>query len=287
MFSMIIMLVSCKSSSNESSVYGKMPVAENNTDSDIINQNETEETSSYSIEIVVEPSLYYDYINPFSDGMAMVAKQDSDYSVTYGFINEKGEEVIPLEFTNAYNFSEGLAAVKYKGGNAAYIDKGGNEVIKSFIGEAYSFREGLALVVDRSNEFVGYIDKLGNRVIDLSKYINDRSILYGGQVYLFAGYFSEGRAYIFNEKTSKYGYIDKTGKVVIDYKYEDAEDFKEGLACVRKDGKYGYIDKDGTLVIPYMYDDKAYFHDGYARTILNNEIIYIDKNGKKSWNQML
>lgn len=27
MFSMIIMLVSCKSSSNESSVYGKMPVA--------------------------------------------------------------------------------------------------------------------------------------------------------------------------------------------------------------------------------------------------------------------
>ena len=66
------------------------------------------------------------------------------------------------------------------------------------------------------------------------------------------------------EKNDKYGFIDKTGKVVIPLEYDDAwnfkeglaqYDFKEGLAKVKKDDKWGRIDTTGKVVVPLKYDD--------------------------------
>ena len=72
----------------------------------------------------------------------------------------------------------------------------------------------------------------------------------------------------------KWGFIDKFGKVVIPFIYEDASDFDEGLASVRRDGKYGFIDKSGRTIIPFIYNNvKIGFHDGIA--------IVGDKNGKQ------
>ena len=46
-------------------------------------------------------------------------------------------------------------------------------------------------------------------------------------------------------KKGKYGYIDKNGKVVIPLKYEDAHNFKEDMAAVKSNGKWGFIDITG------------------------------------------
>jgi hypothetical protein len=44
---------------------------------------------------------------------------------------------------------------------------------------------------------------------------------------------------------SKYGFIDNTGKTVIPLKYDDADNFSEGIARVQLNGETRYIDKQG------------------------------------------
>jgi hypothetical protein len=78
----------------------------------------------------------------------------------------------------------------------------------------------------------------------------------------------------------KHGYIDETGKEVIPFKYDEAEDFSEGIALVRLNDKFGYIDKTGKEIIPLKYDDAFNFFGGLARVILNDKQFYIDKTGK-------
>ncbi len=49
----------------------------------------------------------------------------------------------------------------------------------------------------------------------------------------------------------KWGYIDECGKVVIECEYDNAWDFSEGLAWVKKDGEWGVVDKTGKKVIEF------------------------------------
>jgi hypothetical protein len=43
---------------------------------------------------------------------------------------------------------------------------------------------------------------------------------------------------------------------------EDAVEFKERLAAVKKDGKYGFVDKTGNVNIPFKFDNAGYFSEG-------------------------
>jgi hypothetical protein len=73
-----------------------------------------------------------------------------------------------------------------------------------------------------------------------------------------------------------------TGKVVIPFDYESAEEFKEGLAAVRKNKKYGFINREGKLVIDYKYDlVLRNFDRGRARVKLNGKEVTINKKGEE------
>ena len=89
------------------------------------------------------------------------------------------------------------------------------------------------------------------------------------------------------EKDGKYGFVDKSGKVVIPFIYDWANDFKDGLAMVVKDGKdadsnneYGFVDKSGKVVIPLIYDGAGNFKDGLAKVSKSGKYGFIDKSGK-------
>ena len=64
------------------------------------------------------------YADYFSEGIACVKKDGK-----WGYINTKGEEVIPFEYEEAKLFSEGLAPVK-KDGIWGYVDMKGNDTFK-------------------------------------------------------------------------------------------------------------------------------------------------------------
>ena len=66
-------------------------------------------------------------------------------------------------------------------------------------------------------------------------------------------------------KREKWGFINKKGQLVIEGKYEEAKNFKEGLAAVRLDKAWGFISKKGKLMIPNQYQEVNDFSDGLAR----------------------
>lgn len=104
-----------------------------------------------------------------------------------------------------------------------------------------------------------------------------------GQTYSIIYSFYEGRATVKKGDlyTGTWGYIDENGTEVIPCVYEDASDFSEGLAAVKRDGKFGFIDKNGKVVIPFIYNFAASFNEGLAAVSNENDKFgYIDKTGK-------
>ena len=80
----------------------------------------------------------------------------------WGFINTKGEVVIPMIYEKAMGFREGLAPVRQRG-KWGYIDRQGRMVIGAGFEDARRFRMGIAEVVIGGK--VAYIDKSGNLVV--------------------------------------------------------------------------------------------------------------------------
>ncbi len=143
--------------------------------------NSTSTTTSAEKSLATNAATTSKKIDPKNyDGPLFPAIKDGKY----GFIDTKGNFVIPPTFTSAQEFSEGMAAV-YVGGRAfiessiyrgrtyqnispeggkwGYIDRTGEIKIPPQFGEAKQFSEGLALVAgDEGGEGpVGFIDTQG------------------------------------------------------------------------------------------------------------------------------
>ena len=85
---------------------------------------------------------------------------------------------------------------------------------------------------------------------------------------------------------NKWGFVDKNGVEVVPCKYDEVNDFHEGMAKVSLNGKFGYIDKSGKVIIPLKYDEISIlatqndFHEGLAAVCVNRKFGFIDKSGK-------
>ena len=106
----------------------------------------------------------------FDDGMMGVRRSKGAYQ--YGFVDQTGKLVIPLQYSEVKRFTEGLAPVSRTRDSGwdlwGYIDKTGKEVILCIYQLADNFSEGLATVEILSEDDgykYGYIDKTGKVVI--------------------------------------------------------------------------------------------------------------------------
>lgn len=154
----------------------------------------------------------------------------------WGFLDEKGYEVIPHTFDQAKDFSEGLAAVRL-GSKYGYIDGKGNFVIPLRFDQAFSFKNGLAKVVCDGLE--GVITEDGKTVI---------SCKYQDIEFNFRDNVIKAR------QGNRYGYINFSGKTLIPFDYESIGVFDEnGAALVRKDGKYGFVSLSGKEILACEY----------------------------------
>jgi hypothetical protein len=138
------------------------------------------------------------YVYTFSEGLAVIGKGGR-----YGFIDDRGREIIKPQYDDAWFFVEGLARVRIRD-KWGYIDKQNNVVIKPQYDDASDFQEGLAYVKVDGN--YGFIDKSGKMVI-APRFREVGQFKYG-----LAPYGSE-RIVPFGEGT-KWGYINRAGKVV-------------------------------------------------------------------------
>jgi hypothetical protein len=63
------------------------------------------------------------------------------------------------------------------------------------------------------------------------------------------------------------GFIDRQGKWAIPPQFDLAESFSEGLAKIKDrhtPGRFGFIDKTGKIVIPCQFQTASYFSEGLA-----------------------
>ncbi len=72
------------------------------------------------------------------------------------------------------------------------------------------------------------------------------------------------------------------GKRMTSIDFDYISGFSEGLACVAKYGHgYGFVDEQMHFVIPMIYEDAEDFKDGRAKVKRNGEWYFIDKTGKE------
>lgn len=227
----------------------------------------------------------------------------------WGYINKKGEWVIPPQFKNARSFSEGLAAVQLSRKRFAFIGSDAKAALEFEADAAGDFHEGLALVA--KNGKCGYINRRGIFVIP--------------QDYIFDGYhYSSDGAIPVKIKTDKPGdpswiLIDQLNHPIFKSKFYGATEAGDKLAAIcialknepppGSDPKikgqpvtgsvestetvkapklrWGYIDTNGNYALQPQYLNASTFSEGYASVAIANPnnpdskcaYTYIDQKG--------
>lgn len=154
----------------------------------------------------------------------------------WGYINRTGAYAIPLNYTHAKDFSDGLAAVE-ENGKWGFIDPTGKMVIPAQYDEAKYFNSGICVVAKDKKWF--YIDKKGTVVSTppTEKYYD----------------FEDGIAFF--KMGDKVGIINTKGVIVLNPIYESIKSFEGNYARVKQNGKWGVIDKTGKVIVEPAYDD--------------------------------
>jgi hypothetical protein len=202
--------------------------------------------------------MYYKYVHPFKDGLAVVLLDKM-----YGVINKSGNYVIEPKY--------------------------------SFIGAPRCGRMIFEVVEDKEDKdsimpvnhrkLQGIVSYDGTVILEPSTTILDPS-----------GYSDDMLG--FTAPDGKRGFLDLEGKVAIPAIYDSTMVFNEGLCAVMQKLKkkvpnpelkrgwshrtykmWGVIDKKGRAIIPFNYDYISSFSEGMAPARHNGAWTYIDTSG--------
>jgi WG repeat protein len=244
-------------------------------------------------QMVIEPKNGQTRYQGFHEGLAKFT------GAGWGFIDSTGQDVIPAQFVETGNFSEGLAFVRATHKDRyGYLDRTGRLVIPYRFKYATDFREGLAVVI-LVGDLYGFIDRTGKVVLQ-------------SKAWQGVDHFSEGLALVRVSVTTnrmyrgqtdlQYGFIDRSGKFVIAPRFEYVQSFSEGRALfrVRDDdrrsykthhsdrsnswGNAGFIDAQGQVVIQPKFVGAKNFSEGLAAVAIRSAGDktlwgYIDRQG--------
>ena len=255
----------------------------------------------------------YDDANDFVNGLAKVGKKTaaSGSTILYGFIDKKGNEIIPLVYPSANLglFQFGLIKAKDTETNRfGYYDKTGKWVLQPTYLDATNsdhlgglwvkMTDGKYHYITKTGKDFGAIDSKGEKyyffgdqdytiyedtespyvLLDKTgkviKVIDDCDGIYS---------FSDGIAGYKSKSTGKYGFLDFNGNKIIPGEYDGFSAFINGISKVSKtkDGKTknGYIDNKGNVIVPIVYESAQNFRDGWGIIKKDSNYFFVDKNG--------
>lgn len=157
----------------------------------------------------------------------------------------------------------------------AFIDKEGKLASKFSEFSLEGFYDEYCVVQDK-NGLKGLINTRGEFVIPC-KY----SIIANG---------SSDEKYVMITSDDKFGFAKKaTGQIVIPCIYEMTDAyytfrFNEGVVPAKKDGECGFINEHNQIVIPFVYDDASEFSEGFAVVKRYGKYGYVDRYGHDTFN---
>ena len=205
----------------------------------------------------------YDYVEPFSEGLAMVVKNDK-----VGFITKVGQVKVDFNFDDALPFSEGCAVVEVSE-KFGMINRQGEFIISpeyEFLGDLKN-----GLIPFEKDGLYGYFDKKGQMKI--------------------APIFDE--AYNFKDSIAKvsinnnWGIINVEGKYVFDPVYQFVVELKTNRFALQIDDAWGLLNINKDTVLNFIYDDISISSDEYFMVTVNDSFNFTNNAGelllKKSW----
>jgi WG repeat protein len=220
----------------------------------------------------------YDWIHPFSEGVAAVSVKGQSPRCTldarlYGLIDTSGKYVLQPEYCYVGASDNGWIRVVYENhglsdAGVGFVDRAGRQLIAKLPYEfaADGFRGPLLPV--RSGGLWGFVDRTGREVV-APRYDDVSSA-------------SDGLARV--RLKGKYGFVDASGKLAIPLQYDVVANFDNGIACVNNGGKNGFIDRTGKLVIEVPFDRewscRWYFSEGLLPASQNGKWGYVDRQGR-------
>jgi hypothetical protein len=228
--------------------------------------------------------IRYSSINTFNNGLSLVElNQTGSYPGSYGYINQKGEPIIP--FKNKYvrtptDFSEGLLLNPYSS-NIQFYDSTGKIVLSLddfFENLDEKFQNGLF----RVRKIIS--DGKGNKKYE-EGYINKKGV--------FLPFRKEWSLPIFNNNyelitgtNNKFGIIDINFKLKLDTKYDLIFGFLGDYEFDQKVINDGYLYFNfpySSYVTPKREISKPikYVLNNIIRVEQNGEIFYVDINGNE------
>jgi hypothetical protein len=165
------------------------------------------------------------------------ARQDGRYA----FFDERGRQLSDFEFEAVDRFSGGRCAVRREG-VWRYVDSALREIFRIPFRSCGTFHNGLAVVYDRALEY-HYVDPRGKTVLR-----NNATL----------GTCGEGLVPFRNEIDAPFGYKRRTGGWALKPRYLSAGDFAEGLAVVKTSGgatpQHAFITPAGTVRVRTSWD---------------------------------
>jgi len=212
-----------------------------------------------------------------------------------GFIDMKGNVVIPLRFADVGAFDHGIARAAVVRPDApkedlaaglerepgtiiwGLIDRQGKWVVKPQFGDLRGFHEDLAAAMEapppRIQETAEGPRKWG--------FINRNGLWVIKPQFDYAGDFAAGAAAV-QTADQKEAYIDKTGKFVARPEPDRTGGFEDGLELVEKEGKQWYIDTKGRFVFALPAGYELYDTSIHDAAVIKAEdrFAVIDRTGK-------
>lgn len=210
-------------------------------------------------------NIKYAYL--FGDGLAPVETTDGKC----GYVDTKGEVVIPTKYDGATIFNDGVAMVALKDGDKEdakmkvnVIDKSG-EVLYSFSQDKYDrfsmFSHGYFVV--RIDDDAVVLDRKGEKVCKLGKWTSHYA----------EGTWTDGKLFLYYDGDN-YGIKNAEGETVVRAKYDNLG-FVRGVIEAEKDDKYGTLTPEGEEQLAFDFSalwplggDRFLAKDGNSSTLI-------------------
>lgn len=257
----------------------------------------------------VVPAIYQwgDYACTFIEGMSAMSLNGK-----YGFLNTKGEVVIPFKYVRVESFEGGIAKVWLDWKYVGYINTKGEEVVPiNFdpMDQANLRRYCDKFIIGLKDSVYHVFDYSGNKITtfqyelfnvfdyDQKSFVVYKNHKFGTldsnfQVKIPFEY--ESLEIIFPNKIAarkknKIGFINHEGQVLSPFEYDGIEpveadymdDYQNGLAKVSKKGKVGMINSYGNIIIPVKYDEIQKYAFGLVLVKRNNKYGFVNEKGKE------
>jgi hypothetical protein len=205
-------------------------------------------------------------VHVFSDGLAAIKKKEK-----FGFIDNKGNLVIPCIYDAVLDFTEnkcGVANLNTIGDSTFYewnfIDRSGKKIMNLTFDEVHEFKSNLACATLKGK--TGWIDNKGK--------------------FVFGNDFEECKSFKNNfasfKKNGAWGLINRIGKIVIEPTFYSLGEFNNGLIpfSLGPDHSTGYLDSVGNIQIKPFYQSCSGFNNEFAFVSKNNRVSLINVKGK-------